>query len=488
MSDHLCISVRWLDSRYHGRVDDGDSAEWPPSPLRLFQALLAGAKRVHWTNQLAESFRWLETASERQPPAMAAPAAQSASPYTLFVPNNDTDRAGDMQRAAKIVRPTILPEECIAHYLWPVSSDERKHAENIVACTKHLTVLGLGIDLAFANGQIINDAAAAMLPGIRWTPLPAHIFSGHPMRTPVAGTLERLELVYASQLSRLADGISHPPLPFRAYNITSYHRSDAQLPRPNIVFKLVDEANKTYSHPHAQLIHVAAWVRHAAIEWTRANPRLRDLAEFVSGHGDRLKSDYRQLSYIPLPSIGHMHTEPDIRRVIVAEPVGSSGEALRRVAAFLHGTLLKPETAASRNGPVIRLVRSQPDGVTRQYLGSSDSWVSVTPVILPGHDDHKPAKTEKLIQKALRQSGIEQPCEFTWSAVPNFKNCLAAYKHDRNGRRIGYFRPGHLQDGTAVHVRLRFKQADGTPIRVAGPLCVGAGRHCGLGVFAVEPS
>ena len=30
----LRITVAWLDARYHGR-------EWPPAPMRLYQALLA---------------------------------------------------------------------------------------------------------------------------------------------------------------------------------------------------------------------------------------------------------------------------------------------------------------------------------------------------------------------------------------------------------------------------------------------------------------
>ena len=40
MSNQLCISVTLLDGRFHGR-GDGGVPEWPPSPLRLFQALVA---------------------------------------------------------------------------------------------------------------------------------------------------------------------------------------------------------------------------------------------------------------------------------------------------------------------------------------------------------------------------------------------------------------------------------------------------------------
>ena len=85
----------------------------------------------------------------------------------------------------------------------------------------------------------------------------------------------------------------------------------------------------------------------------------------------------------------------------------------------------------------------------------------------------------KLIERALAQSGIEQGCKHTWSAMPNFNSCLTAHTHDRNGQRTGYFRPNHLDGLTAVHMRLSFEHP------VEGPMAVGAGRHCGFGLFAV---
>jgi CRISPR-associated protein Csb2 len=485
MSDSLCITIRWLDARYHGRIADGSEPEWPPSPLRLFQALIAGAKRGHWTQSLAQAFQWLEGSSQRTPPIIVAPDAPSGQPYTLFVPNNDTDKPADAQRAAKVVRPTILPDDTAVHYLWSLSPDEHGYAERIARCARHLIALGWGIDLAIGDGRII-DETEVRLTGIRFKPQPAHLQAGIPLRVPIPGTLARLENVYESFLNRLADGVSRPPLPFNTYETISYTRADAPAPRAFIVFKLergdesieVEHTSTKYREPpynQAQLIHVAAWVRHAAITLTKTRPKLSDLTEFVSGHGDRTKSEYRQLSYLPLPSIGHVHTDPSIRRIMIAEPSGSSGEALRRLAPYLHGVRLKPESIHTH---AARLVRDDTGGVVSLYTKISRSWATVTPIILPGYDDHKPTKTIKLIQKALLQSGIDQPCEFEWSALPNFKNCLSAHKYDRNRRWIGYHRPDHLKDLTAVHLRLRFERS------LSGPVVVGAGRHCGLGVFA----
>lgn len=45
-------------------------------------------------------------------------------------------------------------------------------------------------------------------------------------------------------------------------------------------------------------------------------------------------------------------------------------------------------------------------------------------------------------------------------------------------RRVNYVRPDHLWRQSGVHLRLLFDQP------VPGPLLMGSGRHCGLGVFA----
>ena len=198
---------------------------------------------------------------------------------------------------------------------------------------------------------------------------------------------------------------------------------------------------------------------------------------FVAGHRPDGVENHERFSYVPLPSIGHEHADAMIRRVMVTAPFGYEAQ-LRHLAEQLEGVQLEPEGGG--DGPILWRLRA--DGVTRQYVGLSSVWASVTPIILPGHDDHKPVKTIKLIEQAFRQSGIDQRCEFTWSAMPNFNDCLTAHKYDSNKRRTGYYRPKYLESLTSVHVRVNFGQP------VAGPLSVGAGRHCGLGVLAAVES
>jgi CRISPR-associated protein Csb2 len=47
-------------------------------------------------------------------------------------------------------------------------------------------------------------------------------------------------------------------------------------------------------------------------------------------------------------------------------------------------------------------------------------------------------------------------------------------------RPVGYFRPDDLLHQTAVHVQLHFDHP------VPGPITLGAGLHCGFGLFAAS--
>jgi CRISPR-associated protein Csb2 len=283
------------------------------------------------------------------------------------------------------------------------------------------------------------------------------------------------------------------------------HCNGAAFPRTYVVFKLLDENDDAFRYPHAKLVHIAGMVRHLAIQAMTRNPprsllRDKDHADWVKrvvrGKRDESSSgDHKQYSYIPLPSIGHAHSDGLVRNVMVAAPVGMENE-LSYLAEQLDGQVLEPEhdgaLCEAEFSPLLRrrveLRKFEPPRgkfIQTHYLNEpafgrspSKTWQSVTPVILPGHNDKKAGKTIKLIQAALQQAGIETPCDFTWQAIPFFKNCLSAHKYDRSGRHVGYHRPTHLKDLTAVHVQLDFH------FPVQGPLAIGPGRHCGFGLMA----
>jgi CRISPR-associated protein Csb2 len=345
--------------------------------------------------------------------------------------------------------------------------------------------------MAYGDGRMLEEDEVGLLNGIRWFPKAGTMREDGLLRVPKRGSMTDLQSSHQSALNRIEHGkplrtVEKPQVFDRVY----YASAERPIGPPRVIFALRNarrlsiksrhrERDDSYCYPHAKLIHIAGMARSAAIKAMEPFPP-HDIENatcwvesFVAGHRSQANRDHKQFSYVPLPSIGHEHADAMIRRVMITAPFGCEAE-LHHLAAQLDGEQLRPEGGGA--GPILDRVRS--DGVTRQYLGPSKLWASVTPVILPGHDDHKPGKTMKLIERALAQSGIQQRCQFTWGALPYFNNCLTASKYDRDGRRTGYFRPDHLSGLTAVHIRIAFEHP------VAGPLLIGAGRHCGLGVLA----
>ncbi|MEZ6066498.1 MAG: type I-U CRISPR-associated protein Csb2 [Planctomycetaceae bacterium] len=270
-------------------------------------------------------------------------------------------------------------------------------------------------------------------------------------------------------------------------SLISYRRETDVIARPSVLFHLQSpDPDHPFHYPQARLIHIAGMVRHLAIDALRRSPP-RDvdsdwLETYVAGHAKSGSGFHRQFSYLPLPSIGNVHADQAIRRVLISAPIGDQGW-LDHLARRLDGLVLRPTEQTKLSHPPI-LVFKRRDSVADCYTKPASTWTSVTPVILPGHDDHKPTKTRKLIEKSLVQSGVELPCEFEWSTYSRFRRSFTAHKYDRDRKPNGYIRPDHLLSSTAVHLTIRFQNN----VVVPGPLVIGAGRHYGLGLMAHERS
>ncbi len=494
----LCINIRYLLSLSHGRSDIGEP-EWPPSPLRLHQALVAAAA-ARWNERerlvsAVDSLRWLETLGP--PSVVAGQGVRSTTPYRLYVPDNVGDKVANSwrigneadiasYRTEKDVRVTHLTDEAVRFLfrLPPDAAECDMHFNTLRTAARSITHLGWGVDMVVGDAELLDEDETRRLEGERWDPSPDG--SGTPLRVPVAGTLDALIRRHESFLHRLSDEGFRPVPPLTVFKSVAFRRETDPVVRPHVIFQLVAPDGRPFAYPQSKLIHIHGMVRHLAIEaMQRSRPPGTDddwVESYVRGKMKPSEVHHRQFSYIPLPSIGHLHVDPSIRRVMIAAPPGDA-RWLKFLCDRLLGQQLRPDPV---NGPQLKtpplLSRPQSPAVTRAYVRASNTWASVTPVILPGYDDRNPAKTRKLIEKALAQSAIEIPCEVEWRAVSWFPKSLSAHKHDKEGRMTGYIRPNHLLHQSAVHLRIRF--ANG--FEFAGPLAIGAGRHCGLGLLAAH--
>lgn len=517
MKPALCISFRFIQPfpLFHGRAD-AEEPEWPPSPMRAFQALLNAACSRMRGKPLAPELRSALQVIELLRPSIIAPRAKlSTTGHRAYVPHNQTDlvtaawNRGNIEasiafhRIEKDFRPhrieTVGDEMPTIHYLYPLdatNADPEELLKAIRPAVRSIHCLGWGIDQVIADAMLV-DSSFDRGVGERWRPSPR---GGKPLRVHRNGSLDALTNRHEKFLNRLIHGDWTPVPPLSAIDQIRYRRDIDPVGRPAVVFKLVDANDDTVTYSQSRLIHIAGIVKHLAIEVMKKNPpgnlRGRTCEEwvesYVAGHQSKdaktAGAPHTQFSYIPLQSIGNPNTDPGVRRVMIVAPPGDDAW-LEHLATHLEGMLLKPlpNTQLPPGTRLERIAEKKRDGVRDAYFNESAIWASVTPVILPGHDDHKPEKTQKLIEKALAQSGIDQPCEFEWSAFSQFRKMLSAHKYIRDNsvpggkRQINYIRPDHLLDQTAVHLRLTFTNG----VKVLGPITIGAGRHCGFGVMAV---
>jgi CRISPR-associated protein Csb2 len=336
---------------------------------------------------------------------------------------------------------------------------------------RHLLALGWGIDAVVGDGRVLTASEARALTGMRWQPWFGYRSSGESRRVPVKGTLADLERTHKSFINSVSGRLYRPPHRLSVFDTVCYWRVTALPPRPYVAFTL-EPLPGEFRRPafrQANSAKVAAMVRHVACEAAK-----NDSHEFpggseryVAGHASERNDCSPRFSYLPLPTIGHPHADGMIRRVLITEPYGSDGTQVRWAAQRLRNHTLINESGQEQG--LLLNVESE-DRVMIAHLRQARSWSSVTPVILPGFDDGKQEKAERLLIKAAQQSGL--PVETIEDVALRKAPFWPGSQHPRL-----YHRPAYLRDLPAWHVRVRLSEP------IPGPLAIGAGRHCGLGLF-----
>lgn len=493
MPEHFCISVHFHDPRFHGQ-GDGGAPEWPPSPLRVYQAIVAACAVTDSLDSAQSALHWLE----HQPaPIVIAPAAFLPQPYRIAVPNNDLDvparywakgldapkyKNPQDLKSLKTIRPTHLEDGDTIHFLYalpdPVPANVAAHVRLLASAARSITHLGWGIDMVAADARVITDAGAAHKNGRRWKPVDHAAVT---LRVPQVGTLDALILRHEAFLHRISIDGYMPVPPLSGFRTIGYDDSDRINRRAVAAFDLapVDPADRRARRSFRQedAVRIAAMMRHAARE--AAEKDLGDwrdkrwMKEFVAGHGPHTDSEsFARFSYLPLPTIGHAHADGMIRRVLIAETAGGDGRSAAWAARRLSGMTLSDERSKTE-AAILMSTHTDGDAVFEAYCPKhgADCWQTVTPVILPGFDNSNSAKRLKLLLRCFDQIGIPRDIvadldvqKSPWSRA--------------SAQPGAYFRPDRLQHLPTCHVRVYFKRA------VAGPIALGAGRHRGLGVLA----
>ncbi len=491
MVAHLALTIRLHDRRFHG-ID-----EWPPSPARVFQALVAGCARgAALPEPTQQALEYLE---QLDPPLIAAPSCELGQDYGSFVPNNDADAlGGDLSklpdiRTRKRIRPRMLAGSADLLFAWTLL-DETGPIDALIGASEQLYQLGRGVDMAWAQAEVLS-------PGELETRVAAHAGVVHrpasgpganALACPTRGTLRSLLARFQSARSRLkASGtgtvlFSQPPKAHFAqiaygagpsrflYELRTPNGDDLQ-PWPlwratSLVERLRDSA--------AENLRKALPAQVNQVERALIG-RKRD--------GSDASAAARRVRVLPLPSIGHTHADQAIRRVLVEVPREAEIAAGDVQWAFSGVEPCDPSTGAV--DPFL-LTPATEEGMFERYAQAGRLWRSITPLALPELAMRR--RIEPSRRREERKGAVERSEEEQRARAAVLNALRHAHVRERplaidvqrepfdlKGARAERFAAGsRFAKERLWHVRLRFAAP------VEGPLALGDGRFLGLGVMA----
>ena len=488
MDRSLLIAVRFHEGRYHGQEDRFNGSDgWPPSPARLYQALLAGAALGAQLAAVDESaLRWLE---HLPPPRVAAMPARRGRAVKLFVPNNDLDSVGGDAvrvseiRVQKVWRPCFFDADEPLLYVWRFA-DGSEDAARICVMARRLYQLGRGIDMAWADGRILElDKADALLESHPGTlRLPGGLGS---TPTPCSGTLDSLVTRYERKRRRLVthgSGRTHGQLFTQPPKAVFCHTGFDTPPRL-LYFELRGTEGEFAPRPLVSAAQLTTGLRNAAARRLQQSfPAQSALFErLIIGRGAGPRDLAQRLRLIPVPSIGAQHTDPAIRRLVVEIPAECPLRMDDLRWAFSRLQPCDPRTGKIWPGSLLSTSDSR---MANRFNRPARAFRSITAVVLSG-------ATRRRIEAGGKKGADERSSEerrARGAAVQALRHARILAKpteihvqrepFQSRGVRAELFADGsRFSKHSLWHVSLRFREV------ITGPLVLGDGRFYGLGLM-----
>lgn len=499
----LIITVHFHEARYHGQPD------WPPSPGRLFQALLAAAARGDALSEEDQSaLAWLESLA---PPLIAAPSGRKGQGFRNFVPNNDLDAVGgDPARISKIrapkpIRPVLIAADTPMLYVWSFGSepDAFRHAQQLRSISARLYQLGRGVDMAWSCADILHDDTSDEAAETRDHRhyRPSKQGGDIVLDVPTPGSLASLVRRHTAMRSRFHTLYEAPVDRKGAKRSVATGQVFVQPPKPlfqRIAYAsppqyLLFDISGQAPWPLDRVVQLTERVRDAAAERLEAQLPEQSAVVHRTIVGDRDSTEADKAARVritPLPSIGHAHADQMVRRILVEVPPDCPLRIDDVAWAFAvpldvseDGEILS-ELVAAEDRSMVGHYGLRQDGAEPARL-----WRTVTPAALPQqaarrridpnhrHADAKPG-SELLAEEHRAALATHQALRHVGIIARPMAVRVQREPFDAHGARAEAFAPGtRFAKERLWHVELSFDQA------VPGPIVLGNGRYLGLGLM-----
>jgi len=473
----LVVTVEFLAGTFRAdpegtaHTNNLHSAEWPPSPARLFGALVAAdGTRDRCRHTDGSELEWLE---QQQPPSIeASPRSEVEEsrvlPRYVVVQTSGTLPKSTVQqypaRTQMTVRPGIrsAPKATTVRYVWPaVPSDD-------VLTSLKLRAARVGY-LGAADSPVrvvVERCSPGDLPAVNYTP---EASGGSNLAVVEAGYLARLDSHFDNWL-KLGPSLRRSQSP-GLRRLASYRGPDdprAEEPGPIVLhYRFGSSANGasgTGSTSGRNVVRVAEAFR--ALFCNRYETATSELPPVISGHGFSGKG-FESARFLPLPNVGDRHSDGRIHGLALWLPADTPQE----VVATCRNLLNPNDSLYGRN---FRLPLLPYDGAKRPWAANPKRWSkpsrffgSAFPVV---HERSHRRVDFEAVSRWCHHAGLPTPESFRTTRHPLVPGGVDLSPHEVNRKGRPQRPYGHFQ--------IEFD------VPLVGPIALGSGRHFGLGLMA----
>lgn len=448
----------------------GESAEWPPSPARVFAALVAAdgtgdRRRVTDGTELA----LLEGATPPEIYADPDTEVLRSELHDRFVVLNKTDGRGAVQeyvaRQAGTVRPgtRCCPRTPVITYVWPDLDPEPRERAALEARAARVGYLGCAdspVRLAVSTDVRIPLGESWRPDGRGRTAIPV----------PFPGLLEVLDDSYA----RFSAGENVRRSWFATRSAWYRSPSDAspgeRVAPEAIWLRFAAPISGRHVRFVTETLRATLLERYEPVEGDGSMDDPNGVPRVLHGHGFETRG-FATACYLALPDVGYAHSSGRIHGAAVALPAGAPSALIEGVRSAFSGVdvLERPgvfRVAVSLHGGEPRPIAASPT----RWQRASRHWVSAFPVVHERFRRRGPTLDD--VNDWCRHAGLPDVVAFRTSRVPLVPGAVALHAHEV-----------HRDDGTRhpfSHLRVAFDE----PVR--GPIALGRGRQFGLGLMVPD--
>lgn len=479
----LSISVEFLHGTFRGGSSDDlaltgeadERGEWPPSPSRLYAALVAGGGSGVRC-RIAEGDVGLELL-ESEPPDIYADVpldvqrSQLVGRYAVIDERKEAAVHDYPARKAQLVRPGVRAAMChpFVEYVWP---DVDPTETELAALRKRAARIGyLGcadspVDVSVGN--VLSEHSSG-LPV--WRPDRA---GDTVVPVPYMGMLADLDAAFEQWTDGKPQRRAWSPTRLVAYRDPGQSRPTE--PQATCVWLRFDRAING-----RRVLAVTETLRSAVLErYERQIARSRDAVPSVLHGHTNSPNGYQHVHWFALPHVAHEFADGRIRGACIWLPPGTdpdvvngvqvvaaSMKRLARAELFNVGVSLVGVTGDLQDS-AIRWPKNPWSSNPSRWRRPARRWVSAFPVVHERFTKRGFVAIDE-IARWCEHAGVPRPMAARLSPVPLVRGAIQLSAHE-------VFRSGS-ERRPFNHLEVHFDRP------VTGPIALGRARQFGLGLM-----